>query len=160
MLKRNDRSWDNFSYVDCKDCLGRDKIAVINSRIAKRRLGAYRDAVAEQIHKYKDTHSPECTVCGFVVGIEQPHVDHYDPEFVELVMAFEHQTSLPLPMHFQDKEQLSYMAPVKEFLQKDDEFKRLWVVYHTQNARLRILCPPCNRKRTRKKYIPKEEARL
>ena len=40
----------------------------------------------------------------------------------------------------------------RQFLLRDEEFKKLWINYHNDNAILRILCQRCNL--GRKKYKP------
>jgi len=78
------------------------------------------------------------------------HIDHHEPQFVELIDNFlQIHNGLVIPTKY-DKNQRTYHTKFKE---QDkwigDEFAK----YHLENATLRVLCESCNTKR------PKAELR-
>ncbi len=155
MLVREDCT-DDFSFVNCIKNLGQDRTQAKVTRVREKRQQAYRDAVSDQIHAFREVQRRDsggwvCNHCGTNIPKIVYHVDH-DPDFVRTVLSFEAVYSGVLPAVFQDKGDLTYTESVCEFLPKDWVFQAAWQRYHREFARLQMLCSACNLAKTKVSY--------
>jgi len=157
MLERLDGSIDDFSYINCKDNLGRPRDQVASSRIREKRLAAYRASIDSQIQGFRRLLGGfTCMNCGATHPDLEYHVDH-DPDFVILVHQFEKTWIGALPERFRDSVGHGYVSSVHAFIESDLAFQQAWEQYHRDYARLQILCAACNLSKPKVQYIPRDK---
>lgn len=157
MIERDDGTIIDFSYVSCKDNLGRSKRLALQSRIKRKRIEAYRDAVFDQTYGYRCSqkiafNTWKCADCQLVSSEIVYHVDH-EPDFVFLVMDFEKKWKGSLPTEFAEAEEHDFRKSVHCFRTEDKALTTEWSRYHQEHATLKMLCAPCNLKKTRYPYV-------
>ena len=83
--------------------------------------------------------------------IENPlHIDHHEPQFLQLVEDFlELHKDIIIPTGY-NKQEITFK---RLFREEDSWIGKLFEEYHLQHATLRVLCEPCNL--SREKYKPK-----
>lgn len=103
-------------------------------------LSAMRNSVHPQIRKWKreNQKSRKCEVCFCNTKLQ---ADHINISFKELSSAFI-SNQIHLPSDF------DFTKFGRKFKKSDDYFRRNWVMYHKQNAKLQWLCKPCNLKKS------------
>lgn len=103
-------------------------------------LSAMRNSLHSQIKKWKkENHkSRMCKACLCNTKLQ---ADHANIPFKELSSDFISKQS-HLPSEF------DYTKFGRKFKKSDDFFRRAWVMYHEQNAKLQWLCKPCNLKKS------------
>jgi hypothetical protein len=110
---------------------------------------AFRQAVRTQIKMWKKINKENafCTNCHVTSQEKKLHVDHKDPQFIELTRHF-----LSLPINSCPPSDFLYHYKVgRKFRPEDYLFKKRWQNYHQKNAVLQWLCPSCNMKK-KKRY--------
>ena len=105
---------------------------------------AMRNAIEEQILDFRSKFFLICDLCN---SNEQIHIDHDEPQFVELVDAFlENYENKDIPQEF-DKD--NGHTPIFKYCNK--EFENEWFKFHLDKANLRVLCKKCNCSREKKR---------
>lgn len=108
---------------------------------------AMRNSIYSQIKDFKDK-SPElkCVDCGSINNI---HIDHNNPQFIELQKNFIKSSKLDIPKNFDDNDWNG-----KIFRDVDNDFENEWKKYHKDNANLQPLCEKCNltKKKSKTKF--------
>ena len=120
--------------------------------IKEKLVDAMRCSIQPQIDEFRRTHKHECSLLrdGECKGKREGiHVDHYKPQFKELVERFIDR-EFPTPEGF-DKKKLNETRESYCFKTKDREFEDKWKKYHKDTAELRILCQDCNLRREKYK---------
>lgn len=102
---------------------------------------AMRNSIYPQIEEFKNNSIMECVLCCNTKNI---HVDHHEPQFIDLKTKFLSNWKGPLPNIFEVNGSHS-----KIFNNIDNEFEKSWIEFHRKNAILRILCEKCNLSRKR-----------
>jgi len=125
---KNDGTTDDISW---KDCISGHKKNLFKV--------ALRVSVEEQTDSFRKTSSNICALCKISVG--PFHVDH-ENHFEEVVYGFLQTTKRVQPTEFKNTDDNR-----KSFIAADKEYEDEWKEYHMKEARLRILCAPCNLKR-------------
>ncbi len=98
---------------------------------------AMRNSIVPQIYQFKNISSLICELCESIKDI---HIDHYEPQFVDLKTDFiDNYWKGQIPINFESNESNS-----KIFTINDINFEKEWFDYHKQNATLRVLCRKCN----------------
>jgi len=97
---------------------------------------AMRNAIYPQIQEFKLHSVMECVLCHCTTNI---HIDHYQPQFVDLTTAFLQDWNGLLPNTFEQNDCHS-----KIFTHADTDFELKWIAYHRSHAVLRVLCKTCN----------------
>jgi Protein of unknown function (DUF3223) len=135
---RTDGSKEHFSYDPCLRQYNMEQLT------KRRRESAYREAVADQIMKFRQSKQPHscCEICGSKQNL---HVDHI-VRFENLVAAFE-QGKTDIPDEFENADRT---VCNKRFLKRDRSYREAWQQYHKERASLRLLCQRCNLTRRRK----------
>jgi hypothetical protein len=123
-----------------KDNGTKDDVSVLNNCITGKPKDnltvAMRNAIVSQIYEFKNNASLICELCE---SIENIHIDHYKPQFVDLKTAFLNDWQSTIPNIFEQNESHS-----KIFISDDICFETKWFDYHQKNATLRVLCKKCN----------------
>jgi len=103
-----------------------------------------RNSIYPQIEEFKNNSIMECVLCYNTKNI---HIDHYEPQFIDLKTEFLSIWKGPLPNIFEANDSHS-----KIFNNIDNEFEKSWIEFHKTNAILRVLCKKCNlsRKKSRR----------
>jgi hypothetical protein len=133
------------------DYLDRDKEEVRNLKRWSNLQGACRRAVKDQIDKFRRENRWVCALC----AVDDPElkypVDHFDPDFIELLVAF-NQDRTDVPKVFVDAPltDLYERKPPHLFREEDAAYASAFTRYHQTHAHLRMLCQPCNLGRTKK----------
>ncbi len=103
-------------------------------------VDAMRKSIEPQIRQFRQNSVQKCVKCDKINC--HFHVDHYTPQFDELKNNFIHyikRTNITIPKSFDDNDDYT-----SRFKQNDEVFKRKWILFHKENATLRILCENCN----------------
>ena len=95
-----------------------------------------RNSIVPQILEFKNNSSLICVLCG---SIEKIHIDHHEPQFIDLKKDFVNEWKGPIPNIFDQNNSHS-----KIFTSINNEFEKKWIEYHKKNATLRVLCNKCN----------------
>lgn len=105
---------------------------------------AMRTSIRPQIVDFKTFSINKCVLCD---NTENLHVDHHEPQFMEIQNEFltKHIASSLIPKNFKGD------YGVVEFEECDKEFESRWKDYHMRVATLRILCQSCNLRRNKAK---------
>ncbi len=131
-------------------------ISYVISRIHKRKYYqefklAMRELIKPQIdsfrkQEYAKCSSITCPINGSKVTYQDSHVDHFDPNFNELIELFIKEYNIRLtPELFPEDEdnQVNYKI-------LDDDISNKFTLFHKQNANLRITSKKGNLKRNRR----------
>ena len=122
-----------------------DDVSVLNNCITGKPKDnltiAMRNSISPQIEEFRNSSIKECVRCCDTKNI---HIDHYEPQFVDLKTEFLNNWDGLLSNTFEENESHS-----KIFNDIDNEFEKKWIEFHRTNATLRVLCSKCNT--TRKK---------
>jgi hypothetical protein len=110
--------------------------ACITRRKKDRFTEALRQAIYPQVLNFKRTNINRCVICN---SWDNPHVDHHEPQFIQLKNNFLQTTTLAIPTEFDETP-----AYKTKFKSTDAQFQEEWGKYHLNNAKLRILCKRCN----------------
>jgi hypothetical protein len=117
-----------------------DDVSVLNNCISgkpKDNLAiAMRNSVYPQIKNFKDNSILKCVLCSDTKCI---HIDHHDPQFIDLKTEFLSIWERPIPSTFEQNDSHS-----KIFANTDNKFEKSWIEFHRTNAILRVLCKKCN----------------
>ena len=105
---------------------------------------AMRNSIYPQIEEFKNNSIMECVIC---YDTQEIHIDHYEPQFIDLKTEFLNNWKGLLPNTFKQNESHS-----KIFNTIDNKFERSWIEFHRTKAVLRVLCKKCNlsRKKSRR----------
>jgi hypothetical protein len=125
-IVKNNGETDDVSVL--KNCISgkpKDKLTI-----------AMRNSISPQIFEFKKNHTQVCVLCKSTKNI---HIDHYEPQFVELKRDFIATWKSNIPTDFSQNQINS-----KVFHIQDNKFEDEWNKYHKQNAVLRVLCSDCN----------------
>jgi hypothetical protein len=116
---------------------------------------ALRKSVSNQIQEFRSKsntiHCPECK--NFLSDMPN-HVDHHEPQFAELVEKFVDSKEIIMPRKYTKDEKTFETLFYDEDIWIGDSFQ----IYHSEHARLRIICEKCNL--TRRKYKTSTKKRL
>ncbi len=104
---------------------------------------AMRNSIYPQIQEFKQRSILECVLCH---NTDTIHIDHFQPQFVDLQTEFLNNWKKPMPDTFKQNDSHS-----KIFNDIDNEFENQWIEFHRNNAILRVLCKNCNLSRTKSK---------
>ena len=125
-----------------------DDVSVLNNCITGKPKDnltiAMRNSIYPQIKEFKNNSIMECVLC---CNTKKIHIDHYEPQFIDLKTEFLSIWKGPLPNIFEANDSHS-----KIFNNIDNEFEKSWFEFHRTNAILRVLCKKCNlsRKKSRR----------
>jgi len=125
-----------------------DNVSVLNNCITGKPKDnltiAMRNSIYPQIEEFKINSIMECVLCSDTKNI---HIDHYEPQFVDLKTEFLNNWEELLPNTFEQNKSHS-----KIFTNIDNYFEQKWIEFHRTNAILRVLCKKCNlsRKKSRR----------
>ena len=111
-------------------------------------LSALRSSISVQTRTFRNQSE---LICAFCDEPDNIHVDHYDPDFQDLVIDFhEKHKHITIPYEFEDDPD----THCRKFHDVDNSYEEQWQKYHKDNANLRILCAKCNysRPKTRNKF--------
>ena len=110
-------------------------------------LDALRNSISTQTRTFK--YQSEL-ICAFCESSKNLQVDHYDPDFQDLVIDFHETSNIKIPEEFGDDP----YTHCRKFKDIDNNYEEQWQKYHKDNANLRILCAKCNysRPKTRNKF--------
>ena len=143
MIRYDDDSEEEFSYLKCKDYLNRDAIDVQETEAWKSLQSACRTAVADQVSEYWNTHEHVCTECGATDVFTEVH--HDIKEFVDLLIDFdEGRTDTPRVFDDLPQAQFDGLRGTRLFRACDEKYEKEFCKYHKETAVLTILCTPCN----------------
>jgi hypothetical protein len=108
-------------------------------------IASLRESIHPQISYYRATTDLSyCRICNCSLVDTILHIDHYEPQFSELVDNFlQMHNDLVFPMKY-DKNKITYHTKFKE---QDEWIGEEFAKYHLENATLRVLCESCNLKR-------------
>lgn len=130
----------DISYKKCRPiCIKKPEKAKAQES-KKRRLDAYRYAIASDIMTFKCSSNLVCSNCASEIN---PEVDHITP-FVSLVNSFEQEFSFK---NYPQLERCSKLSQTYRFSTNscdDALFVKAWQEYHSANATLQVLCLKCN----------------
>jgi hypothetical protein len=114
-------------------------------------ISSLRESIYPQISHYREnTDLSYCRICDCSLIDKLIHIDHYEPQFAELINNFlEIHNGLVIPTKY-DKNKITYHTKFKE---QDEWIGDKFAKYHLEHATLRVLCESCNIKR------PKAELR-
>lgn len=104
---------------------------------------AMRTAIESQTLYFRNNNKHICELCGSSSHI---HVDHFEPQFIDLKNNFLSICDIQTPKSFTHNN-----SNAKMFKNKDKDFKNSWYNYHKKHAILRILCSKCNLVRKKSK---------
>lgn len=140
-VMRTDGTSTDFSY---RKCLTKNDRYHYNKFAAAARV-----AVLDQIAEYRDAQFAQgpqvCAISGvpLVLG-ENVHVDHHEPQFVEILRAFIDEHEIDPKDHVQPGADGDVFATFTT-----SEMEQLWAEYHRARAVLRLLCKEENMRRAR-----------
>lgn len=106
---------------------------------------AMRNSIYPHIAKFKNNSIMECVLCGNTKNI---HIDHYEPQFIDLKIEFLNIWKGSLPSIFEENKSHS-----KIFSNIDNEFEKNWIEFHITYALLRVLCKKCNLSRKKSRRV-------
>jgi hypothetical protein len=114
---------------------------------------ALRQSVCDQIKEFRNKcEKSQCPECECSLLDTRYHIDHYEPQFAELVDNFlALNKSIRIPDIY-NKKPLTFEL---YFLDSDKWIGNLFEEYHLNNATLRVICEQCNLRR--KKYKKSEK---
>lgn len=143
---RNNKVFQNKEVYIIKDDSSIDDVSVMRNCVTGKKADnltiAMRNTIYPQIEEFKENcENLNCVICG---SDKNPHIDHYEPQFIELKKIFLDKVDLKLPTKFDDN---SFNGKI--FTTSDNMFEKEWYEFHKKNATLRVLCQKCNL--TRKK---------
>ena len=105
---------------------------------------ALRHSIWPQIHAFKLSNPTDiCPLCKEKINVM--HVDHYQPQFAQLVHDFSQIEQLPV-----DAETSETLNGDTCLAIKHKEYEEKWQAYHRQQANLRVICEHCNLTRPRR----------
>lgn len=104
---------------------------------------AMRNSIYPQIQEFKNNSVKNCVLCFDTKNI---HIDHFEPQFIDLKTEFVNNWKQALPCNFQSNESHSKIFDII-----DECFEKKWIEYHRINATLRVLCQKCNCSREKSK---------
>lgn len=108
---------------------------------------AMRNSIFPQIAQFKNNSIMECVLCNNTKNI---HIDHHEPQFIDLKTEFLSIWKGPLPNIFDED-----VGHLNIFSKKDNKFEKSWIEFHRTNATLRVLCKKCNLSRKKSKRYKK-----
>lgn len=147
---------DHFGYLKCKKYLSTPKDIVIATERWTKLLASCRVAVHDQTSAFFTSRPHTCALCGVSAPEIEYATDHFDPEFVDLVRAFDvGRTDTPTLFADLSDECINERLGATCFRPEDQPYEKAFWEYHREKAHLRILCVPCNLKRTRYPGIKK-----
>lgn len=140
----------DFGYIKCKEHLARPKDIIEKTDEWRGLLSACRVAINDQVEDFFNTHPHICSDCGTKNSGAEYVTDHYDPEFVELVIAFDTNRA-DTPKVFEDlpARYINERLGARRFRDEDYVYEKEFQEYHRRVAKLQILCVPCNLKKSR-----------
>ena len=111
--------------------------------------GALRHAINDQINHFFQNQDPpfNCRRCGKMAKCEVDHIlpfHHIKTEFMKTVKEEE------IPTEFYDD---INNTCTRIFKDQDKIFKEKWQSFHNKMATYQLLCPSCNRKKSKKILI-------
>lgn len=109
---------------------------------------ALRYCISNQIKEFRNkSNIAFCQECNCSLYQKCNHIDHFEPQFAQLVENFlENKSDVIIP----DKYNKTPKTFELYFLENDEWIGKLFEEYHLKNATLRVLCEKCNL--TRPKY--------
>jgi len=113
-------------------------------------MTAMRVSIKEQTDNFKtNCNNYYCELCDSVNELQVDHNDTEKSAFDELAYNFVKENhDIQIPSNFGDTNDNTHRTC---FLEKDKIFKDKWTEYHSQYAKLRILCRKCNTSRPKTK---------
>lgn len=149
-IRKNRLSKDLEVYIiKCDDSI--DNVSVMRKCVTGKKSNdlsiAMRNSIYSQIKEFKDNLTElKCINCGSIKNI---HIDHYNPQFIDLQKDFISYSKLDIPNHFDDNDWNG-----KIFRYVDNNFENEWKIYHKANANLQPLCEKCNltKKKSKTKF--------
>jgi hypothetical protein len=140
----------DFGYAKCKKHLATPKDIIEKTDEWTSLLSACRVSVKDQTGTFFRNNLHVCADCGVNEETVEYATDHYDPEFVELVIAFD-TGRVDTPTIFEDlpPECINIRLGAKRFRDEDCLYAQAFQDYHKRVAKLQILCVPCNLKKPR-----------
>ena len=106
---------------------------------------AMRNSIEPQIINFRNSSPLICDICKCACH-NNTHIDHREPQFVELFEDFiSRYDKSSIPKDFGRDE-----GNRKIFSEKHKSFKNEWCEYHCSKANLRVLCKQCNLRRPKK----------
>lgn len=140
-VMRTDGTSTDFSY---KKCLAKNDRYHYNKFAAAARV-----AILPQIVEYRDAQFAQgpqvCAISGVpLVPGENVHVDHHEPQFVEILRAFIDEHEIDPKEHVEPGADGQVFATFTT-----PEMEELWAEYHRDRAVLRLLCVEENMRRPR-----------
>ena len=103
---------------------------------------AYRVTIDDQITEFRNNHRNICEICNSDKKLSVDHINH----FAKLIYDFNKiNSNSPIELGKNNIQQHCFRP-------EDADYKNAWAKYHKDNAKLRILCMPCNL--ARKKWNP------
>ncbi len=137
---RNNPVFNNLEVIIVKNNGDEDDVSLFNNCITGKPKDnltiAMRNSIVPQILEFKNNSSLICVLCG---SIEKIHIDHHEPQFIDLKKDFVNEWKGPIPNIFDQNNSHS-----KIFTSINNEFEKKWIEYHKKNATLRVLCNKCN----------------
>lgn len=99
---------------------------------------AMRVAIMPQILEHKNKSKKECEQCDSTTNLEVDHIVWFEKLYDDFMKI----NKISIPLTFNNT-----LGHLKCFTKDDADFENSWILYHKQNATLRILCSECNKKR-------------
>ncbi len=136
-IHRTDGTSEDFSYMTCIS-------PATHSTILQKTL---RNEIQDQICEFREElESLTCAICGKVPS--DSHVDHHEPQFVELVNEF--LVKFPKLEVSHDPDHYPFSNALNQTYLKNRGHASKWHEFHRLKANLRLTCALCNlRKRKR-----------
>jgi len=130
---RMDNTRDTISWITCATGKTTDNL-----------IPSMREAIDPQIDYFRKMSINNKTYfCKYCKGIEKLHIDHIIP-FKDLQNDFIRNKKIPTSF-------LKCPNTLRPIL-KESEFKKEWISYHFEKARLQVLCQTCNLSKGSKRY--------
>jgi hypothetical protein len=139
LFKRHDGSQEDLSYREC--ITPNTEYSILQK--------ALRMEIQDQIDEFRIQHklTTLCSICKNTLN-KNNHVDHDNPQFIELVDNFI-KPNMNLIIQHEDQD-CATKKPNKVWL-KDRILANKWCEFHKTNASLRMTCATCNLKRKKAK---------
>jgi len=147
-ITRIDGTTIDFSYLKCIRYLNCKPDEARKADAWHNLQGAARYAISSQIERFRcQVQLKNCVLCG---ALDAEHVDHFEPQFIDLLKAFNTGRS-DIPQVFNDapSSERGMRKPKQCFRQQDETYCKAFEAYHAQYAKLRLLCAKCNLGRKR-----------
>ena len=107
---------------------------------------ALRLAIRPQIREFKAGMDGRCAICDCSGWME---ADHYKISFRDLMRQFLAGRDVP--------NQFEYCAEGYRFTVMDSNFEAQWLDFHKEHCSLRLLCPECHKRATRRQQRTESE---